>query len=156
MAGTPAQSELEKVKLCLLDAGPAVALLDSDDQDHHPVVQFLTSFRVQFVTTGAVLTEAFHLLSGVPEGPALLAEFLHSGNIRVADCFSSEALKNAATLMNAYSDTPMDFADATLVIVAGRLGIANILTLDQRGFRTFRYNRHKQFRLVLQDANGCR
>lgn len=46
----------------------------------------------------------------------------------------------------------MDFADATLVLLAERLGTRGILTLDERGFRTFRFAGKKHFRLVLQDG----
>ncbi|MFZ4777380.1 MAG: hypothetical protein ACOYM3_18585 [Terrimicrobiaceae bacterium] len=53
--------------------------------------------------------------------------------------------------MARYTDTPMDFADATLVLTAGAWGCGDILTLDERGFRTFRFNRSKPFRLLLQE-----
>jgi hypothetical protein len=45
----------------------------------------------------------------------------------------------------------MDFADATLVLAGEFFGIRNIATLDERGFRTFRYDRNKPFRLLLQE-----
>ena len=51
-------------------------------------------------------------------------------------------------LMEKYCDTPMDFADASLVLLAERLQIYAICTLDRRGFSTFRIGR-KPFRLVL-------
>ena len=50
--------------------------------------------------------------------------------------------------MEKYCDTPMDFADASLVLLAERLQIYAICTLDRRGFSTFRIGR-KPFRLVL-------
>lgn len=53
--------------------------------------------------------------------------------------------------MEAYRDTPMDFGDATLVVLAERLNCPDILTLNERDFRTFRYGRNRRFRLVLQD-----
>jgi predicted nucleic acid-binding protein len=40
--------------------------------------------------------------------------------------------------MRKYSDTPMDFADAALVLLAEAIGILDILTLDRRGFSTYR------------------
>ena len=51
-----------------------------------------------------------------------------------------------------YGDTPMDFADATLVLLAEELGTDRILTLDERGFRTYRHGRNLAFAMVLQDA----
>jgi predicted nucleic acid-binding protein len=35
-----------------------------------------------------------------------------------------------------YSDTPMDYADATLVLLAEALEVHEVLTLDRRGFST--------------------
>jgi hypothetical protein len=45
----------------------------------------------------------------------------------------------------------MDFADATLVLAASLLKVPDILTLDERGFRTYRFARNQAFRLFLQD-----
>jgi uncharacterized protein len=47
------------------------------------------------------------------------------------------------------TDTPMDFADATLVALAEQLGLSDILTLDCRGFSTYKTSKGKRFRLVL-------
>jgi hypothetical protein len=50
--------------------------------------------------------------------------------------------------MKKYADLPMDFADATLVLLADELGTGDILTLDQRGFRTYRFRGSRRFNLV--------
>ena len=55
--------------------------------------------------------------------------------------------------MEKYADTPMDFADATLVLLAEALGQSEILTLDRRGFSVFRTRRGRPFRRVL-DGRG--
>jgi len=52
-------------------------------------------------------------------------------------------------LMERYADTPMDFADATLVLAADHLDVADVLTLDRRGFSTYRTSKRRAFRLVL-------
>ena len=54
--------------------------------------------------------------------------------------------------MERYADAPMDYADATLVACADELNCGDILTLDIRGFRTYRYQRNKRFKLLLQDS----
>jgi hypothetical protein len=41
--------------------------------------------------------------------------------------------------MEQYADTPMDFADASLVVAAEKLGITQILTFD-RHFYAYRIN----------------
>ena len=55
----------------------------------------------------------------------------------------------AARLMAKYADTPMDYADATLVLLAEELGVTDVATLDTRGFSTYRTAKGKAFRLVL-------
>ena len=51
--------------------------------------------------------------------------------------------------MDRYADRPMDFADATLVLLAQRLDVHEVLTLDRRGFHTYRTADGRPFRLVL-------
>jgi hypothetical protein len=50
--------------------------------------------------------------------------------------------------MDKYADPPMDYADATLVLLAERLGFYDILTLDWRGFTAFRTRDGRSFNLV--------
>jgi uncharacterized protein len=135
----------------LLDCGPIVALLDRDDPLHAFVVARAGEIRARVITTGPVITEAMFLLQDAPGGPARLVRFLDDLRAEVAEVFDSVSLAAASQLMEKYSDIPMDFADASLVIAAARFGVGNILTLDERGFRTFRYGRNKAFRLVLQE-----
>ena len=58
-------------------------------------------------------------------------------------------LESAVELMRKYGDTPMDFADATLVLLAAQLEVVDIVTLDRRGFSTYRTPNGGKFRLVL-------
>jgi predicted nucleic acid-binding protein len=51
--------------------------------------------------------------------------------------------------MEKYRNLPMDYADATLVDLAGRIHIHDICTLDRRGFSTYRTRTGKHFKLVL-------
>jgi hypothetical protein len=51
--------------------------------------------------------------------------------------------------MQKFATVPMDFADATLVLLADALSVRDVLTLDRRGFRVFRDLRRRPFRLVL-------
>jgi predicted nucleic acid-binding protein len=46
-----------------------------------------------------------------------------------------------------YADTPMDFADATLVRLAEREGLTTILTVD-RDFEVYRIGGRKAFRVL--------
>jgi hypothetical protein len=136
--------------LCLLDTGPLVALLDRSEPDHDRVQSFMAHLRgSRLVTTGVVITEAFYFLSDVRDGPANLFSFLDASATEVRNAFSAEALAAAVRLITKYADVPMDFPDATLVWIAESSGIDRILTLDRRGFSSFRFAKNRRFKLVL-------
>ena len=132
----------------LVDTGPFIAYINRRDPAHAPVAARLESFSGHLVTTGAVVTEVMYFLSDVPGGPVSFAELLVASGARIVELSEPEAVLSAANLMAKYSDTPMDFADATLVLLAEALGVVDILTLDRRGFSTYRTAKGKAFRLV--------
>jgi uncharacterized protein len=134
----------------LLDTGPLVALLDRSERDHDRIQKFMAGLRgARLITTGAVVTEAFYFLSDVRDGPACLVSFLDASGTQVRDAFGAEALGSAVRLMRKYADVPMDFPDATLVWIAESSGTDKILTLDRRGFSSFRFARNRRFELLL-------
>ena len=138
----------------LLDTGPIVAFLDDTDAAHRMVVRGFERFAGRFVTTDAVVVEAMHLVSRSPAGPGLLIDFLFSSQAAIHASMSADDLLQAGELMTKYADVPMDFADATLVLLAARLRITAVCTLDRRGFRTYRSGTRKAFDLVLDRATG--
>ena len=52
-------------------------------------------------------------------------------------------------LMEKYADLPIDFADASLVILAEYLGHGRILSVDQRDFYTYRWKNYYPFENLL-------
>jgi predicted nucleic acid-binding protein len=133
----------------LIDTGPLVAYVDAGDPAHHAVATALGGFSGKLYTTAAVVTEAMHLVSEDSRGPGVLAGFLVATRADIAGLTAPPDLQEAVRLMDEYRDTPMEFADATLVVLASRLGVTEIATLDVRGFSTYRAARKKPFRLVL-------
>lgn len=133
----------------LLDTGPIVAYLDASEKEHSKVAARLNAFTGQLFSTSAVITEAMHFLASVRGGPALLAEFVDQSGLQVLDFSAADDLAEAARRMEKYADLPMDYADATLVLLAEQLELFYLLTLDRRGFSVFRSSRGKHFSLVL-------
>ena len=131
----------------LLDTGPFVALLDSSEKNHERCVRFLKEFKGRLFTTEPVLTEVLYLL-----GPSIKAQragielILRAGAMLVPQ--SQESLRRGLELMEKYKDIPMDFADATLVVLAEEIGISEIFTLDLRGFGTYRILSKKTFKIL--------
>ena len=138
----------------LLDTGPLVAYLDSRDSSHEAVAARLDAFTGGLATTNAVITEAMHFVSETRGGPRLLADLVRTSGMGVFDLCRPPELDAAAALMEKYADTPMDFADATLVLLAERLNVFDIATLDRRGFTTYRAARRRPFRLALDGSHG--
>lgn len=120
----------------LLDTGPLVAVLDSADQGHSECVELWNEVADRCITTEAVVTEASHLI-GLAGPASLPLELLLAARIPIVS-LERAGHEHAASLMRRYNALPMDYADATLVVVADALRVRDVFTLDRKGFRTYR------------------
>ncbi len=154
MAESSAGPKLATVTTWLIDTGPLVAYLDARDRAHEQVSACLDGFAGQLATTSAVVTEAMHFVSAAPAGPRMLADLLHATGTVVYDLSKPPVLDEVVTLMERYRDTPMDYADGTLVRLAETIDVFDVLTLDRRGFSTYRAKRTHGLRLVLDLARS--
>lgn len=136
------------LKRWLIDTGPLVAYFDQSDSAHDAIAASIDGFSGQLFTTDAVVTEVMYFLSESIEGVTAFAEFLTASDTQVGPLTQPDTVNEAVELMRKYADTPMDFADATLVLAARQTGILDILTLDRRGFSTYRPFKNRAFRLV--------
>jgi hypothetical protein len=93
-----------------------------------------------------VLTEATHLLSDVSGGVSACIEFILKGGALLIPS-TLVSLQRCRALIDKYVDVPMDFADATLVVLAEELNADTIFTLDS-DFRIYRIRGRKAFNLV--------
>jgi len=57
----------------------------------------------------------------------------------------------AGDIMRRYSNLAIGLADASIVVLAERHGTRDVLTLDERHFRTLRAAAGKRFRLLPAD-----
>lgn len=121
----------------LLDTGPLVAVLDGADQWHARCAAVWHELADRCLTTEAVVTEASHLVARGGAPAALALEFLLSVGVPIITLEPS-GHEHAVRLMNRYGNVPMDYADATLVVVADALKLNAVLTTDRRGFRSYR------------------
>ncbi len=130
----------------LLDTGAFVALLDRSEKNHARCVEFFSSLHGKVFTTEPVLTEALYLLGPSIKAQGVCIDFILKGGATLVPQ-SPASLARAAGLMAKYHDIPMDFADATLVVLAEETGINEIFTLDIRGFHAYRIHGKKSFTL---------
>ena len=59
-----------------------------------------------------------------------------------------EDVERAANLLDAYSDAPLGFVDATTIAMAERLAVVSIVTTDRRHFSLVRPEHIAAFRLL--------
>ncbi len=133
----------------VVDIGPLVAYLDAGDPAHSEVAPRWDAFTGRLASTSAVITEAMHFVAPNREGPRHLASLVAASAMDVYDLTRPPELHEAAALMEKYTDTPMDFADATLVLLAEALDVEEVLTLDRRGFSVYRTRNGRALRSVL-------
>ena len=121
----------------LLDTGALVSLLDRSQKQHSDFVRFFDSWTGSVVASEAVLTEATHLLGHIASGRKTCIDFfLAGGAVLVPSTLAS--LRRSRELIEKYEDLPMDFADATLVVLAEELGTNRVFTTDHQDFSRYR------------------
>jgi len=118
--------------MTLTDAGALVALLDADDPYHTACVtaaQRLPSGPL--LTPWVCCTEAMYLLGTVGgyRYQAALWNLRATGRVVLHELTPAEA-DRMAVLMAQYQDTPMDLADASLVVVAESRTLRRVFTTD--------------------------
>ncbi|MBI3047203.1 MAG: PIN domain-containing protein [Acidobacteria bacterium] len=131
----------------LLDTGALVSLLDRNQAHHLECRQFFEAWTGAVVSTEAVLTEASYLLTGVKGGTVSCVDFFLAGGAALVPT-TPTALKRVRTLLDKYADLPMDFADATLVVLAEELETSLVFTTDRTDFSVYRIKGRKPFRIV--------
>jgi uncharacterized protein len=125
--------------LILVDAGPLVALVDSDDQHHEECVGALRKVREPLATVWPPLMEALYLLNDHPIMQNAVWEMVSRGIVGLLRLDRTD-IPRMRELMQKYADLPMDVADASLICVAERETIRTIFTVDRRDFSVYRLN----------------
>ena len=133
--------------MILIDAGPLVALLHADDQNHARCVKTLRTLREPLGTVWPALTEAMYLLNFSWEAQAALWEMIVTESIIILPLDREDASR-MRELMKKYRDLPMDLADAALVRVAERESLRRIFSLDRRDFTVYRSEKIGRFTII--------
>ena len=131
----------------LIDSGPLIALFDASDTYHHQTVDFIKSNQSVLVTTIASITEALHLLDFHRNAQLDLLEWVCRGGVEIAAILGTD-FQRIKELTEKYRDLPMDFADSCLVLLAEKLGIDTIATID-RDFSIYRIKGKQSFCTIL-------
>lgn len=127
----------------IVDAGPLIALFLARDKHHAAAKTVIESTRALLLTTWPVITEACHFLS--QQGKCALLTFIRRGGLRV-EPLSADDVPRLGELLARYQR--MDFADATLVVLAEKTAVTEIYTIDRRDFEVYRTHTGRRFRLI--------
>lgn len=136
----------------LVDTGALLALLDSNDRWHPACLDIFPRLHLPLITSPAILTELFHLVGDSKHEVRATWAFIRSGAVSILP-ISDADLPELDRLMDKYSDRPMDFADATLVLLAQRQSLNTVFTVDFNDFETYRIGRQKRFRILPARPN---
>ncbi len=126
------------METAVADTGFVVALLNQAD-NHHREVTAVYLQQQTILLPQTVLAEVAYLL-GREAGNRTVVAFLRG---LVASRFRLTALQDpdlsrTAAILEQYADSRIDFVDATVMAIAERCQLTQVLTLDQRDFRIFR------------------
>jgi uncharacterized protein len=132
----------------LCDTGVLLCLVDRSQPQHQDYKQAMIRLRKPLITTWACLTEVMYLALGRGgwKMQKQVAQYLLDDLLTVHEIQSGDYGRLFA-LMAQYQDRPMDLADATLVLVAEKIGANQILTLDS-DFLFYRIADQESFNII--------
>lgn len=139
--------------MILLDSSGLVAALVPDQRDHVACASALRAAGHPRVLSPFVLAEVDYLMgrfAGVDAQLSLYGE-VSRGAYQLAS-FSATDVRSAGRVTERFRDLRVGLADASLVVLGEREGISDLLTLDERHFRTLPGPGGRPFRLLPSDA----
>ena len=141
--------------MIILDTSGLLAALDASEAHHERAAHALRSAEAPRILSPFVLAELDYLLS-TRANSAVARAFLEEvarGAYRL-EPFEATDIEAAVSVLERYPELGIGLADASLVVLAGRHGTTDILTLDERHFRVLRDPRGRSFRLLPADLSA--
>jgi uncharacterized protein len=139
----------------LLDTSGLLSAIDSAQPEHARAAATLRESPGPFVLSPFVLAELDYLIGrrvGAGAQRALLRD-VAAGAYRL-EPFADSDVDRASVIIQTYADLHVGLADASIVVLAERLDVLDVLTLDERHFRTLVGPRNQPFRLLPADGSG--
>ena len=141
--------------MILVDTSGLLAALDASERHHAAAVAALRLAGEPRLLSPFVLAEVDYLLArrvSTRVEHAFLEEVARGAY--QLETFSNDDVAQAAAVLERYADLELGLADASIVILADRHDLTDILTLDERHFRALRNRSGRQFRLLPADGLG--
>lgn len=138
--------------MILLDASGLLAAIDASQPSHEPAVSALRSAVPPRSLSPFVLAELDYMVSTRVSRAAARLLLVEVGNgAYQLEQFTSADVKRAIEILDKFHDLDVGIADASVVVLAERYGVRDVLTLDERHFRALRDNAGRSFRILPAD-----
>jgi uncharacterized protein len=140
--------------LILLDTSGLLAAFDESEPRHIAALAAIRSSRPPRLLSPFVLAEIDYMLTS-HFGDRVEVAFLDdvARGAYALDPFSTDDLRAALQVLGKYADLHIGLADASIVVLAERHGCTDVLSLDERHFRTLRTSDGQRFRILPADAS---
>jgi len=139
--------------MILLDTSGLLAALDASERNHARAVAALQAATPPRLLSPFVLAELDYLIGtrvSRRTARALLAEV--SGGAYQLETFGADDISAAGVVLDRYAELDIGLADASIVVLADRHSALDVLTLDDRHFRSLRGPQGRHFRLLPADS----
>lgn len=135
--------------MILVDTSGLLAAIDSSQRFHEQCVAALSKASPPYLLSPFVLAELDYLLLtkvGAAAERALLEEVAR-GAYRL-ELFDRADVQEALSVIDKYGEHEIGLADASIVVLAGRHAVRDVLSLDRRHFETLRRPNGRPFRVL--------
>jgi uncharacterized protein len=133
--------------LAIVDTGPLYAVADEDDDDHLACLAVMERADLDLVVPALVVAEATYLI-GTRLGARAEAAFLRGIATLEVESPERDDWPAIAGLVERYGDFPLGGTDASVAVLADRLGTDLIISLDHRHFGVLRSASGKPYLLL--------
>jgi predicted nucleic acid-binding protein len=139
----------------ILDTSGLLAAIDASQVNHRAAAETLRASAAPRALSPFVLAELDYLLTTRVSADAARRLLLEvARGVYRLERFGSDDVSAAIAVLDRYPSLELGLADASLVVLAERYGTRDILTLDERHFRTLRDARGRAFRMLPADRQG--
>ena len=137
--------------MIIADTGFFLALFNANDDHHQRAKATLNRLDEPLITTHPVISETCYLLVARGGGIVQECNFLVDVAEEAFQVFDLEIehFHRMASLIKQYENLPMNYADASLVVLAESLKHGKILTTDRRDFGVYRWSNMNIFENLL-------
>jgi hypothetical protein len=136
----------------VLDTSGLLAAIDGSQTRHVQAAAALRAAGTPRILSPFVLAELDYLLTTrvSTTAAARLLQEVADGAYQL-ESFDADDVASVNEILGRYPDQHLGLPDASLIVLAARYGTRDLLTLDERHFRTVRDARGQSFRLLPAD-----